>query len=391
MISLYICLYTYLYVIDSMIANYFALLVFAVAYTDSIFIKKRGAHLNYSILFYLLFLFLAMLSFFWTVSEEMYLDALPRTLFFMIMTVSVYNTFFWYDIRKFFLWGIFAGGVLNLFIYFNLFPFPEQIFDGPTRFSGTLGNSNDMGVFISFSIFATTLLINFFEKNKFFKIILITYIPISLYLLFQTGSRTSILLGFSFLILLFINYVKTTKGFLYISGFAFLFLLGFNYLMKSDEFSEQFSFVSERFESAQETIEGTGSESSTELRVYFIREGLNKWMNRPVFGHGNRSFSYYFGTYAHNNYVEILVNLGVLGFVLFYLFFLFTMFSVFKLGDRDLKIHGLFFIFSSLLFVEFGRVYNMNAIYIIMIIMISSFRSNFIKESISETLDGDKK
>ena len=389
LILIYVVMYTYLYIIDSMIANYFALTIFAGAYIDSILLKRKKIHINMPVLFYLLFLFLSMLSFFWTVSEEAYIDALPRNLFFMIMTISIYNILFWYDVKKYLLWGIVVGGIINFAVYCNLLPFPLPVFEGQTRFSGTLGNSNEMGVFISFSIFATTLLVNFFKNSRFSKVILFVYTPLSFYLLFQTGSRTSILFGYSFLILFFVSYVKTKKGLLYLGTLSLVMLVGFNYLMQDDEFANQLRFVSERFEGARETIEGRASEGSTQQRLYFIKEGIKLWKDRPFLGYGNRSYSYLWGTYAHNNYVEILVNTGVFGFVLFYLFYLFTIVSVSKLNNRNLKIHGLFFLFASLALIEFGRVYNMNAIYIIIIIMLSTLHSG--KESTPEVLGCDVK
>ncbi|HLP78571.1 MAG TPA: O-antigen ligase family protein [Candidatus Paceibacterota bacterium] len=61
-------------------------------------------------------------------------------------------------------------------------------------------------------------------------------------------------------------------------------------------------------------------DSSFQTRADMIQQGLHLWSQAPVFGNGLDAFEGLSGqgTYAHNNYVELLCDLGIVGTVLFY-------------------------------------------------------------------------
>ena len=79
-----------------------------------------------------------------------------------------------------------------------------------------------------------------------------------------------------------------------------------------------FSGIATRMNNFLDFIQfGEGSASDLE-RSSFISQGLKYWMESPIFGNGLGSSVYYMGMYAHNNFVEILMSLGILGFAIFY-------------------------------------------------------------------------
>ncbi len=61
-------------------------------------------------------------------------------------------------------------------------------------------------------------------------------------------------------------------------------------------------------------------DSSFQTRADMIQQGLHLWSQAPFFGNGLDAFEGLSGqgTYAHNNYVELLCNLGIVGTLLFY-------------------------------------------------------------------------
>lgn len=71
---------------------------------------------------------------------------------------------------------------------------------------------------------------------------------------------------------------------------------------------------------------GEGSDASTSTRMRLIEHGIEFFQMSPVVGHGGDNFSaldaaYYnagSGYYAHNNFIEILTDYGVVGFCLYY-------------------------------------------------------------------------
>lgn len=88
-----------------------------------------------------------------------------------------------------------------------------------------------------------------------------------------------------------------------------------------------YTLIGHRMDTMLNSFRGTGEvDSSTTTRLSLIEKGLRWFEERPWFGHGGDNFrtlmaTYYpheLALYAHNNFVEILVNFGIFGFVLFY-------------------------------------------------------------------------
>ncbi len=71
---------------------------------------------------------------------------------------------------------------------------------------------------------------------------------------------------------------------------------------------------------------GTSAISSDSIRKKMIQIAINAWRKSPIVGYGLDNFRFYNVTitgrfyYAHNNYAELLYDLGVIGFVLYYSF-----------------------------------------------------------------------
>lgn len=68
-----------------------------------------------------------------------------------------------------------------------------------------------------------------------------------------------------------------------------------------------YSILGRRLESSFDFYSGgEKNEGSLSMRSYMIKFGLEKFQEKPILG------------YAHNNYIELLVNIGVIGAVAFY-------------------------------------------------------------------------
>jgi O-antigen ligase len=67
-------------------------------------------------------------------------------------------------------------------------------------------------------------------------------------------------------------------------------------------------------------------DGSVDTRMFMIMRGLRLWLESPVWGGGYYHFAIAdgYGSYSHNNYVELLANFGIIGFLSFYLPFYFT-------------------------------------------------------------------
>jgi O-antigen ligase len=63
-----------------------------------------------------------------------------------------------------------------------------------------------------------------------------------------------------------------------------------------------------------------GEDSSANLRRKLIEDALGQWTRSPISGHGIDQFRWLNPNvvYSHNNYAELLANLGIVGLILYY-------------------------------------------------------------------------
>ena len=78
-------------------------------------------------------------------------------------------------------------------------------------------------------------------------------------------------------------------------------------------------------------------------RNFLIEYGFNGFISKPLFGYGFMNFSEYvyklYGIeigYAHNNYIELLFDLGIIGTTIYYL----PYFMIIKKGFYNYKNHN---------------------------------------------------
>ncbi len=181
------------------------------------------------------------------------------------------------------------------------------------RVEGLTGNANALAIQLSLAALLAlmTLKKSFWPPVIAFVLVLIATVV--------SGSRKIVFVWFAFS-LLFLQYVGAK--FRTSNAFRILLLLGLPilvYIIMANATvifkPVQNLYVYERF---QDTL--TGNESSANTRQLMSEEGLDLWQRSPIIGYGINQFRLVssFTTYSHNNYVELLVSFGVIGFVLYY-------------------------------------------------------------------------
>ncbi len=122
--------------------------------------------------------------------------------------------------------------------------------------------------------------------------------------------------------------------------------------------------IGERFVQLFDMLSGgTSGVQSDNLRSRLVYLALDGWTSRPIAGYGLDTFKYYNQSvtghfyYAHNNYAELLYDLGVIGFVLYYAFVVKLTKKLFavKSENHAYKALGIGIIFELLVF-DFGGV-----------------------------------
>lgn len=138
--------------------------------------------------------------------------------------------------------------------------------------------------------------------------------------------------------------------------------------------------IGERFEALFGEFFGLDTKSSVgsdKTREILVKIGLEGWKEAPIFGHGLDNFKYFNKTvtghfyYAHNNYVELLYDVGLIGFATYYGFLVYMLVKLIKLPKKQLvyKILGLGLL-TELAVYDFGGIsfYTVFSIVILAII-----------------------
>jgi len=229
---------------------------------------------------------------------------------------------------------------------------------GTGRIGYSIGyNPNVIGIQM---IIAIMSVFYFFNKSK--RKLLLPLIILFLTVLLFSGSRKAILaLMFGiFVYLLYIN-IDKAKKFIFYSLFATLILLGVYYLIFNLEMF--YNVIGYRLE----ILFGVFTGESDNIRIYMIKEGIDLFTTKPIIGNGINAFARLssFGTYSHNNYIEMLANFGIIGFIVYYSMYAYILFNLI-FGRFDLKKVGMFLsIISIILFLEIGLV-SYREIYILL-------------------------
>ena len=231
-------------------------------------------------------------------------------------------------------------------------------------------NSNKLGYIFSYTAIFSYYLWHRFRK----KIYILAIFPLSIFA-FLTGSRKAFLLlilGILFISILVIKRRIILKVILLALLTVILYLIVINVEIF-------YNILGVRIESLVQTITGDIGDSSSRDRVYLMQEGVRLFGDRPLFGYGLDNFRYLnpLGLYAHNNYIEIAVNQGLVGLVIYYSL-------IFSLSIKVLKKirHNLNYIISGvllacILIMDIGMVsYSAEVIHLLIAIAFSVVINN---------------
>ena len=182
-------------------------------------------------------------------------------------------------------------------------------------------NPNTIAISLIFSI---VLLIYFYNtvripRERMAIILVIVYLSV---LLIITGSKKGIL-GLVFGVLLYKILSSTLKRKIKYILISLIVLIILWQCVMNIPFL--YDAVGYRLESMF-AVFGTGIvDGSTENRLLLIKNAIEVWSNHILFGIGLNNFSVVqtvggSGYYAHNNYFELLADLGIIGFLIYYIY-----------------------------------------------------------------------
>ena len=88
-------------------------------------------------------------------------------------------------------------------------------------------------------------------------------------------------------------------------------------------------------------------------RLNFARIGLDLFTKRPLLGYGTGSFAYEsgIGLYAHNNYVQLLVDLGLAGTLVYYSVYVYNVAGLIRIMRHEKDLSSVLLAFALMLVV----------------------------------------
>ena len=186
-----------------------------------------------------------------------------------------------------------------------------------------------------------------------------------LYVVSLTGGRKYLILPFIFLFLILLfKYWRENKSklIIYITLFTLLVLLGVWALI---EIPILYSQVGYRFEGLLNFAKGDiyEADSSTLIRAFMIENGWRWFLWRPIQGYGLNNYGVLIAdimgshVYAHNNFVELMVDLGLMGLIVYYTIYCFIIVKLINIKDDGTGIRNFFLAYMLCLFIfEVGAV-----------------------------------
>ena len=214
---------------------------------------------------------------------------------------------------------------------------------------------------------------------------LILFIIISILVLFSGSKRALIILGVGFTCMELFN----SKGRKLIFKVITILCIGITVALSMFYNNKLYTTIGKRVEKFVWTIvKGDAvniSDKDTSLveRTFYVDEAIKLFVENPILGCGGNNFrtkmreiSYKHVSYSHNNFVELLSTLGIIGFLIYYAFVVKTIIKLFintnKAGDE--LIATLLFILMILISIsDFATVSYVDEFNIIILCLASIY------------------
>jgi len=323
--------------------------------------KDLKYSINEIIYLFGLFVVIGLASSFWAIDFH---EASYKSLQLFLILINlfvIYNSFKKFRLEDTFIYGVLLASFVNYLIMLGFLEVPFNIIlpGGGNRAIGTTGNPNVLSIVMMISILSSIIYINK-NKEKYSKIFYyyqFLNIALALYMIVLTVSKKGIIFGTLLMFLYFMLIIKRIKGIITIGLILFITFMYFYYFIEFDDIIFHYNNIMVRFDALNTSLSGGTGWDSTTIRKNLILSGIDAIENRPLLGYGMANFHFvsFNGQYAHNNYIETLANVGIIGAIVFYLIYISLIKKIFMMKKCDLK-YMLFYFVLIFLFMDFAVV-----------------------------------
>lgn len=347
-------LYFFTYVEGLFLISNGILLLFLLLFWFNHIIKKEKIVFNKFLGLSIVFLFFVLISVLVAVDMNIAFGKLVTMIQIYIMMFTMVNYFdskekLYNVIRAFAISGLLA----------TVYLFSVSDFSNIKRFGEELGNQNAIARILTIAAVFSLVIYN---KEK--KLWYLLFWLLMVIMIFLTGSRT----GFIFILLgsvitFYSSYNINLKTILPVALLIFILLISSYYAIMNIELF--YNILGRRIEQMVEGAFGEGTtDGSFNTRMNMIKYGWDWFKEKPLFGYGIDNYRVLYsrigfeGTYSHNNVIELLVSVGLIGTIIFYLSYLGVLVNVFKIRKEDrVLILAIVSIIIGYLIMSFGSVF----------------------------------
>ena len=312
-------------------------------------------------------------SILWSTHPEFSAGRARTIAFILLNIVVVYNVIVRFRNPVAFFVGLYAGIVLNLAMALGVVDLGDLGLDNATvRFGGTVNQPNLIGYICAAALFGVFLHVRSVPSrrtkaaNRMLEIVgLFALAAVTLFVVFLTGSRAALAVCLPLAIWIalgsFVRPLLAAPMAVALGAAIFLFgAVDTNELQLGGgvDFSELSEVVLGRIEGS-----ATDLDDSVDERSELARAAYNLFQNQPLVGNGLATFEAEYGMYSHNNYLDVLSSVGVIGMLLMALVYVLIAKDLMRLNSIRLTLFFAFFLASQMFFdlalVTFSHKFQM--------------------------------
>jgi|SRR5699024_2545542 len=325
---------------------------------------------NY-VVWLLLFNMFILLSGVWSIEKKFFIKdfklMLVISIVFIYISLIIQNKNNIYTLLKLF---IYSKVIMAIYIFFNI----EITSLGNVRIGaenlGEEWNANTIGMNMAISSFMVTVLLKD-EKVKSRKYFYFLCVLLFCVVTLLSGSRKAL-----FILIFSIGLYSIITSKRYKAAKAtIMFLTGMILLYLVMNVSFLYDVLGSRIDTLLAKFSGSGSvDKSTAERFLMVELGMDFFKDNPLFGYGANNFRELFGNitgryvYSHNNYVELLVGIGLIGTLIYYFGYLYILN---KVSFKNDPLSAFAFVSIVVLFIIDIGLVSYNSFYIQFLICLS--------------------
>ena len=258
---------------------------------------------------------------------------------FQVLSISyaVFNLIIWQkSVTGYWIIIIFAALAASAFVFVN----PNSYIGLDGRVHGTVGNANLLAVVLIAGMLASLVYV-ITLKNIFYRIVAMIIATFLFYMIIETGSRKGMLggivLSFVIMSIITLHLYRVSKGKCFLTIIVGLtIVIGASVYILNSQHAHRLTRLSSVIEKG--SMSGAAKSESGRVKLYQI--AFDVGLKNPVFGIGldnfreirsGKTFGSKVGTYAHSNYMEVMVSTGIIGLMIYISIYVSMLFKLFRL------------------------------------------------------------